>query len=162
MPHSSSVLGYNLILFTASCLWERLFRRNSTDIPSDPHHRHLRTQGWFSSRGHWMENRHFEEKSFYVSFSFFPCCRIEISGHIDLAHRFQTEHFTPYLTGEKRLIPRKGDLTYYNWWAATDIFSLFVFGLPRHFTHKLGFDFQEQRRGPLSFLLQLWSDCQDA
>ena len=41
--------------------------------------------------------------------------RIEISGHIDLSHRFQTEHFTPYLTGEKRLVPRKGDLTYYNW-----------------------------------------------
>ena len=41
--------------------------------------------------------------------------KIEISGHIDLAHRFKTENFLPYLTGEKRLIPRKGDLTYYNW-----------------------------------------------
>jgi len=39
----------------------------------------------------------------------------EISGYIDLAQRFQAEDFRPYFTGEKRLLPRNGDLSYYNW-----------------------------------------------
>ncbi len=41
--------------------------------------------------------------------------RLEVSGHIDLAHRQRTENFLPYLTGEKRLVPKSGDLTFYNW-----------------------------------------------
>jgi len=40
---------------------------------------------------------------------------IEISGHIDLAQRMKCENIMPYLNGEKRLLPRRGDLTYYNW-----------------------------------------------
>ena len=40
---------------------------------------------------------------------------IEISGHIDLAQRMKSENIMPYLNGEKRLLPRRGDLTYYNW-----------------------------------------------
>ncbi len=38
-----------------------------------------------------------------------------MSGHIDVAHRQRTENFLPYLTGEKRLVPKSGDLTFYNW-----------------------------------------------
>jgi len=39
----------------------------------------------------------------------------EISGYIDLAHRLKTEDFVPYFTGQKRLLPRPSDLSYYNW-----------------------------------------------
>lgn len=39
----------------------------------------------------------------------------EISGYIDLAQRFQTEDFRPYFDGKKLLLPRNGDLSYYNW-----------------------------------------------
>jgi hypothetical protein len=27
----------------------------------------------------------------------------------------KSENIMPYLNGEKRLLPRRGDLTYYNW-----------------------------------------------
>ncbi len=39
----------------------------------------------------------------------------EISGYIDLAQRFQSEDFRPYFTGAKLLLPRNGDLSYFNW-----------------------------------------------
>jgi len=41
--------------------------------------------------------------------------RKEISGYIDLAQRFQTEDFRPYFEGKKLLLPKNGDLSYYNW-----------------------------------------------
>merc|ERR1719397_541599 len=40
---------------------------------------------------------------------------LQISGHLDLADRIGTEVFLPYLTGTKKLQPRSGDLTFYNW-----------------------------------------------
>ena len=39
---------------------------------------------------------------------------VELAGHIDLADRIKTENFNPYLTGEKRLMPRMGDVTFCN------------------------------------------------
>ncbi|KAJ8318854.1 hypothetical protein KUTeg_003945 [Tegillarca granosa] len=39
----------------------------------------------------------------------------EISGYIDFAHRLKTEDFEPYFSGRKRLLPRKSDLSFYNW-----------------------------------------------
>lgn len=39
----------------------------------------------------------------------------EISGYIDLAQRFQTEDFTPYFRGDRLLLPRNGDLSFFNW-----------------------------------------------
>ena len=39
----------------------------------------------------------------------------QISGYIDLAQRFQTEDFRPYFLKERLLLPRNGDLSYYNW-----------------------------------------------
>ena len=50
-----------------------------------------------------------------LMFNPFDCPKIEVSGHIDLGHRQATEHIVPYLTGEKRLVPKLGDLTFYNW-----------------------------------------------
>ena len=38
----------------------------------------------------------------------------KISGFIDLAMRIQKENFLPYLTGQKELRPREGDLTFVN------------------------------------------------
>lgn len=40
---------------------------------------------------------------------------MEISGHIDLDMRMKTENILPYLNGEARLVPKKTDLTFYNW-----------------------------------------------
>ena len=40
---------------------------------------------------------------------------MEISGHIDLDTRMKTENILPYLNGDKRLVPKKSDLTFYNW-----------------------------------------------
>lgn len=40
---------------------------------------------------------------------------IEISGYIDLADRLKTEDFVPYYEKHKVLLPRKTDLSYYNW-----------------------------------------------
>ena len=45
----------------------------------------------------------------------------EISGYIDFAHRLKTEDFTPYFTGQKKLLPRPSDLSYYNWETQTCI-----------------------------------------
>ncbi len=40
---------------------------------------------------------------------------IEISGYIDLAHRLKTEDFSQYFRGQKLLLPKNTDLSYYNW-----------------------------------------------
>ncbi|CAH8834228.1 unnamed protein product [Trichobilharzia szidati] len=39
----------------------------------------------------------------------------EISGYIDYAHRLKTEEFVLYFTDKKKLLPRPGDLSFYNW-----------------------------------------------
>lgn len=39
----------------------------------------------------------------------------EISGYMDLADRLKAEDFPAVLDGRKRLLPRPGDLSYYNW-----------------------------------------------
>ncbi|KAA3678377.1 uncharacterized protein DEA37_0007671 [Paragonimus westermani] len=39
----------------------------------------------------------------------------EISGYIDYAHRLKTEDFTQYFTEKKKLLPKPGDLSFYNW-----------------------------------------------
>ncbi|KAF7257531.1 hypothetical protein EG68_04258 [Paragonimus skrjabini miyazakii] len=39
----------------------------------------------------------------------------EISGYIDYAYRLKTEDFTQYFTEKKKLLPRPGDLSFYNW-----------------------------------------------
>ena len=39
----------------------------------------------------------------------------EVSGYIDLAHRFKIEPFEPYFEGRKKMMPKPSDLSYYNW-----------------------------------------------
>ncbi|CAL8104993.1 unnamed protein product [Calicophoron daubneyi] len=39
----------------------------------------------------------------------------EISGYIDYAHRLKTEDFTQYFMEKKKILPRPGDLSFYNW-----------------------------------------------
>ena len=39
----------------------------------------------------------------------------EISGYIDLAHRFKTENWESYFEGRVKVLPRPSDLSYYNW-----------------------------------------------
>nr|XP_061811427.1 cilia- and flagella-associated protein 299 [Nerophis lumbriciformis] len=39
----------------------------------------------------------------------------EVSGYIDYAHNLQTQDFTPYFSGRKKLVPGPSDLCYYNW-----------------------------------------------
>ncbi|CDS42253.1 conserved hypothetical protein [Echinococcus multilocularis] len=39
----------------------------------------------------------------------------EISGYVDYAHRLKSEDFVPYFSGKKKLLPRVGDLSFYNW-----------------------------------------------
>ncbi|CAH8458670.1 unnamed protein product [Schistosoma turkestanicum] len=39
----------------------------------------------------------------------------EISGYIDYAHRLKTEDFTAYFKEKKKLLPKLGDLSFYNW-----------------------------------------------
>ncbi|CCW66680.1 unnamed protein product [Phytomonas sp. Hart1] len=39
----------------------------------------------------------------------------EVSAYIDLAHRFITDNFEEYFDGTKRLLPKRSDLSYYNW-----------------------------------------------
>lgn len=39
----------------------------------------------------------------------------EISGYIDYAHRLKTENFKVYFEGQKKLLPKMSDLSYYNW-----------------------------------------------
>jgi hypothetical protein len=41
---------------------------------------------------------------------------VETSGYIDLAERLKTEDFRPILQGTKLLLPKKTDLSYYNWY----------------------------------------------
>ena len=38
-----------------------------------------------------------------------------VSAYIDYAHRLKTEDFGPYFAGEKKLMPKPTDLSYYNW-----------------------------------------------
>jgi hypothetical protein len=40
---------------------------------------------------------------------------VEVSGHIDLDTRMKTENIMPYLNSDRKMVPRKSDLTYYNW-----------------------------------------------
>merc|ERR1712043_147315 len=39
----------------------------------------------------------------------------EVSAYIDLADRLAHEDFIPYFARKKKLLPRKSDLSYYNW-----------------------------------------------
>uniref|UniRef100_A0A8C8E9Y2 Cilia- and flagella-associated protein 299 n=1 Tax=Otus sunia TaxID=257818 RepID=A0A8C8E9Y2_9STRI len=39
----------------------------------------------------------------------------EVSAYIDYAHRLTTDDFEVYFSGKKRLLPRKTDLSFYNW-----------------------------------------------
>ena len=39
----------------------------------------------------------------------------QVSAYIDYAHRLKTEDFGPYFSGEKKLMPKPTDLSYYNW-----------------------------------------------
>lgn len=39
----------------------------------------------------------------------------EISGYIDYAHRLKTEDFAPYFMEKKKILPKPGDLSFYNW-----------------------------------------------
>ena len=39
----------------------------------------------------------------------------EISGYIDLAHRFKTENWESYFEGRVKVLPKPSDLSYYNW-----------------------------------------------
>ena len=41
---------------------------------------------------------------------------VEISGYIDLAERLKNEDFRAILQGTKLLLPKKSDLSYYNWY----------------------------------------------
>eukprot|EP00730_Choanoeca_flexa_P005491 TRINITY_DN11956_c0_g8_i4.p1 TRINITY_DN11956_c0_g8~~TRINITY_DN11956_c0_g8_i4.p1 ORF type:complete len:225 (+),score=33.87 TRINITY_DN11956_c0_g8_i4:33-707(+) len=43
----------------------------------------------------------------------------EVSGYIDLTHRFQHDDFDQYFSGARRLMPRPNDLSYYNWSTGT-------------------------------------------
>ena len=39
----------------------------------------------------------------------------EISGYIDLAHRFKMENFDDFFNGTKKLLPKLSDMSFYNW-----------------------------------------------
>ncbi|KAL3313144.1 hypothetical protein Ciccas_008259 [Cichlidogyrus casuarinus] len=39
----------------------------------------------------------------------------EISGYIDYDQRLRNEEFVQYFRGEKKLLPKPSDLSYYNW-----------------------------------------------
>ncbi|XP_068536575.1 cilia- and flagella-associated protein 299 isoform X4 [Anas acuta] len=39
----------------------------------------------------------------------------EVSAYIDYAYRLTTDDFEAYFSGKKRLLPRKTDLSFYNW-----------------------------------------------
>ena len=70
---------------------------------------------------------------------------MEISGHIDLDMRMKTENILPYINGEKRMLPKKSDLTFYNWdrgtaaYNSTDNFTV-VAELPRLLLRHTGSD----------------------
>ena len=70
---------------------------------------------------------------------------MEISGHIDLDMRMKTENILPYINGEKRMLPKKSDLTFYNWdrgtaaYNSTENFTV-VAELPRLLLRHTGSD----------------------
>lgn len=39
----------------------------------------------------------------------------EVSGFIDYGHRLKTEDFEDYFNRKKKLVPKRSDLSYYNW-----------------------------------------------
>lgn len=39
----------------------------------------------------------------------------EVSAYIDYGHRLRTENCEEYFTGAKRLLPKRSDLSFYNW-----------------------------------------------
>ena len=39
----------------------------------------------------------------------------EVSGYIDYGHRLKTDDFEEYFDGKKTLVPKRSDLSYYNW-----------------------------------------------
>lgn len=39
----------------------------------------------------------------------------EVSGYIDYGHRLKTEDFEDYFSRKKKLVPKRSDLSYYNW-----------------------------------------------
>ncbi|EPY24165.1 hypothetical protein STCU_02937 [Strigomonas culicis] len=39
----------------------------------------------------------------------------EVSAYIDYGHRLQSENFDDYFSGRRRLLPKRSDLSYYNW-----------------------------------------------
>ncbi len=39
----------------------------------------------------------------------------EISGYIDFGHRLETDNFGAYFDRKRRLLPRRSDLSFYNW-----------------------------------------------
>eukprot|EP00758_Cryptobia_borreli_P000584 Tbor_TRINITY_DN1250_c0_g2::TRINITY_DN1250_c0_g2_i1::g.5784::m.5784 len=39
----------------------------------------------------------------------------EVSGYIDFGHRLKTEDFEPYFNRRKKLLPKRTDLSHYNW-----------------------------------------------
>ncbi|CAD2214499.1 hypothetical protein AGDE_03653 [Angomonas deanei] len=39
----------------------------------------------------------------------------EVSAYIDFGHRLQTENFEEYFSGQKKIVPKRSDLSYYNW-----------------------------------------------
>ena len=41
--------------------------------------------------------------------------KYEISGYIDYGYRLKTENFEQYFLGKRKLLPKKTDLSYYNW-----------------------------------------------
>ena len=39
----------------------------------------------------------------------------EVSGYIDYGHRLKVEDFEPYFNRKKKLLPKRSDLSHYNW-----------------------------------------------
>lgn len=53
----------------------------------------------------------------------FGKCHSQISGFIDYSYRLKSEDWKPYFESSKTLIPRKSDLSYYNWKTGTSILN---------------------------------------
>lgn len=47
----------------------------------------------------------------------------EVSAYIDYGHRLRTESFEEYFSGARRLLPKRSDLSYYNWKTHTLFFN---------------------------------------
>ncbi|XP_008209828.1 cilia- and flagella-associated protein 299 [Nasonia vitripennis] len=47
----------------------------------------------------------------------------QISAYIDYCHRLRAEDWLPYFQGNKKLLPRKDDLSYYDWKAGKSILN---------------------------------------